>query len=59
VKRYADLAAETKGALERYAAEVRSGVFPADEHTYSIPEDELAAFEAAISGSRAESGTGT
>jgi len=59
VKRYADLAAATKGALERYAAEVRSGVFPADEHTYSIPEDELAAFEAAISGSRAESGTGT
>jgi 3-methyl-2-oxobutanoate hydroxymethyltransferase len=59
VKRYADLAAETKSALERYAAEVRSGVFPADEHTYSIPEDELAAFEAAISGSRAESGTGT
>jgi 3-methyl-2-oxobutanoate hydroxymethyltransferase len=59
VKRYADLAAETKSALERYAAEVRSGVFPADEHTYSIPEEELAAFEAAISGSRAESGTGT
>jgi 3-methyl-2-oxobutanoate hydroxymethyltransferase len=26
VKRYADLAAETRGALERYAAEVRSGV---------------------------------
>jgi 3-methyl-2-oxobutanoate hydroxymethyltransferase len=59
VKRYADLAAETKDALERYAADVRSGAFPADEHTYSIPEDELAAFEAAVSGSRAESGTGT
>jgi 3-methyl-2-oxobutanoate hydroxymethyltransferase len=59
VKRYADLAAETKDALERYAADVRSGAFPADEHTYSIPEDELAAFEAALSGSRAESGTGT
>jgi len=59
VKRYADLAAETKGALERYAADVRSGAFPADEHTYSIPEDELAAFEAALSGLRAESGTET
>jgi 3-methyl-2-oxobutanoate hydroxymethyltransferase len=59
VKRYADLAAETKDALERYAADVRSRAFPADEHTYSIPEDELAAFEAAVSGSRAESGTGT
>jgi 3-methyl-2-oxobutanoate hydroxymethyltransferase len=59
VKRYADLAAETKGALEHYAADVRSGAFPAVEHTYSIPEDELAAFEAALSGLRAESGTET
>jgi 3-methyl-2-oxobutanoate hydroxymethyltransferase len=48
VKRYADLAAETRSALERYAADVRSGAFPGDEHTYSIPEDELAAFEAAL-----------
>ena len=48
LKRYADLAAETKDALERYAADVRSGAFPADEHTYSIPDDELAAFEAAV-----------
>jgi 3-methyl-2-oxobutanoate hydroxymethyltransferase len=59
VKRYADLAAETRTALARYAADVRSGAFPGDEHTYSIPEDELAAFEAAVSGSRAESGTET
>ena len=59
VKQYADLAAETKSALERYAADVRSGAFPSDEHTYSIPEDELAAFEAALSGSRAESETET
>ncbi len=58
VKRYAALAAETRTALERYAADVRSGVFPGDEHTYSIPEDELAAFED-VSGSRAESGTET
>jgi 3-methyl-2-oxobutanoate hydroxymethyltransferase len=48
VKRYADLAAETRSALERYAADVRSGAFPGDEHTYSIPEDELAAFEEAV-----------
>jgi 3-methyl-2-oxobutanoate hydroxymethyltransferase len=59
VKRYADLAADTKAALERYAADVRSGAFPADEHTYSIPADELAAFEEALSGSRAESETET
>jgi 3-methyl-2-oxobutanoate hydroxymethyltransferase len=48
VKRYADLADETRAALERYAADVRSGAFPGDQHTYSIPEDELAAFEAAL-----------
>jgi 3-methyl-2-oxobutanoate hydroxymethyltransferase len=48
VKRYADLATETRSALERYAADVRSGAFPADEHTYSIPEEELAAFEEAV-----------
>jgi 3-methyl-2-oxobutanoate hydroxymethyltransferase len=59
VKRYADLATETRSALERYAADVRSGAFPADEHTYSIPEHELSAFEEAFSGSRAESGTET
>jgi 3-methyl-2-oxobutanoate hydroxymethyltransferase len=50
VKRYAELAPAIQDALERYAADVRSGAFPADDHTYSIPEDELAAF---VSGSRA------
>ena len=50
VKRYAELAAAIQQALERYAADVRSGAFPADEHTYSIPDGELAAF---LSGSRA------
>ena len=59
VKRYADLAAETRTALERYAADVRSGAFPGDEHTYSIPDDELAVFEEALSDSRAESRTET
>jgi 3-methyl-2-oxobutanoate hydroxymethyltransferase len=44
VKRYAELAPEIQGALERFAADVRSGAFPDDEHTYSIPDDELEAF---------------
>jgi 3-methyl-2-oxobutanoate hydroxymethyltransferase len=57
VKRYADLGAEIRGALERFAADVRSGAFPEEAHTYSIPDEELAAFEAAVSGSRAESRT--
>jgi 3-methyl-2-oxobutanoate hydroxymethyltransferase len=59
VKRYADLAGDIKDALERYAADVRTGAFPADEHTYSIPAEELALFEKSVSGSRAESGTET
>src|ERR671919_1366171 len=43
-KRYADLATEIHGALERFAGDVRSGAFPAEEHTYEMPEEELAAF---------------
>jgi len=52
VKRYAELAATIQEALERFAADVRSGSFPEDEHTYSIPDEELAEF---LSGSTTES----
>ena len=48
VKRYADLADEIGTALEHYVADVRSGTFPAEQHTYSIPDDELDRFEAAV-----------
>jgi len=48
VKRYAELAAEARSALERYAADVRTGAFPEESHTYAMPEDELALFEAAL-----------
>jgi 3-methyl-2-oxobutanoate hydroxymethyltransferase len=51
-KRYAEIGAEIQGALERFASDVRSGAFPTDEHTYAMPEDELAAF---LTGSTAES----
>jgi 3-methyl-2-oxobutanoate hydroxymethyltransferase len=44
VKRYAELGADIRHALEAFAAEVRSGAFPAAEHTYSIPDDELNLF---------------
>ena len=49
VKRYAELAPEIVRALESFAADVRSGAFPEDQHTYAMPEEELAIFEAAIS----------
>jgi 3-methyl-2-oxobutanoate hydroxymethyltransferase len=52
VKRYAELATTIQDALERFAADVRSGSFPEDEHTYSIPDEELAEF---LSGSTTES----
>src|SRR5207249_7639979 len=46
VKRYANLAEEIRGALTTYALEVRSGAYPAEEHTYAMPEDELELFSA-------------
>jgi 3-methyl-2-oxobutanoate hydroxymethyltransferase len=50
VKRYADLASEIRRALGAYVADVRGGAFPGDEHTYSMPEEELVQFEAAKPG---------
>jgi 3-methyl-2-oxobutanoate hydroxymethyltransferase len=46
VKRYANLAGEIREALKTYAEEVRSGIYPAPEHTYAMPEDELEVFSA-------------
>jgi 3-methyl-2-oxobutanoate hydroxymethyltransferase len=43
-KRYAEIGADIQRALERFAAEVRSGEFPAEEHTYAMPADEQEAF---------------
>jgi 3-methyl-2-oxobutanoate hydroxymethyltransferase len=54
VKRYANLATEIKGALERYASDVREHRFPEEQHTYSIPDEELAEFEAEIGDLAAE-----
>ena len=47
VKRYAELGKEMLAALERYAREVRGGVFPGPEHAYAMPEEELTLFESA------------
>ena len=48
VKQYARLGPEIQAALERYAADVRNGAFPEAQHTYGIPEEELALFEAGL-----------
>jgi 3-methyl-2-oxobutanoate hydroxymethyltransferase len=48
VKRYADLAAEAKRALETYVDDVRERRFPEEQHTYAIPDEELEEFEARL-----------
>ena len=53
VKEYADLSTEIRRALEAYAADVRGGAFPEEQHGYSIPQEELERFEALL-GERGE-----
>jgi 3-methyl-2-oxobutanoate hydroxymethyltransferase len=48
VKRYAEVAGVIGDAVSSYAADVRSGAFPEEKHTYAMPGDELALFEAAL-----------
>jgi 3-methyl-2-oxobutanoate hydroxymethyltransferase len=52
VKRYADLATEIRAALAAYAADVRERRFPEEQHTYSMPDEELRVFEAALTARR-------
>jgi 3-methyl-2-oxobutanoate hydroxymethyltransferase len=40
VKRYANLDADIEHAFREYAHDVRSGLFPAAEHCYEIPEED-------------------
>lgn len=49
-KRYADLAGTTREAMAAYAAEVRAGRFPDDEHAYSMKQEIAAAMRAAVRG---------
>ena len=46
VKRYANLAEEIRRALGAYATDVRDGTYPAKQHTYAMPDDELELFSA-------------
>ena len=45
VKRYAEMGTTIREALEAFAEDVREGRFPEEQHTYSMPEEELALFE--------------
>ena len=48
VKRYADVAALIREALEEYASDVREHRFPEEQHTYGMPDEEVALFEQAL-----------
>jgi len=50
VKRYAEIGETIREALETYAEDVRERRFPEEQHTYSMPDDELALFEQAVLG---------
>jgi len=53
VKRYANLADEIRRALTTYADEVRSGAYPAEEHTYPMPAEELDLFSQSMADGQA------
>jgi 3-methyl-2-oxobutanoate hydroxymethyltransferase len=48
VKRYAEVADVIEAAVGQYVSDVRERRFPEDVHTYSMPDEELAAFEEAV-----------
>lgn len=48
VKQYADLAGEIRRAVGAFVEEVRTRRFPDEQHTYAMPEEELAVFEEAV-----------
>jgi 3-methyl-2-oxobutanoate hydroxymethyltransferase len=56
VKQYAQIGVEISRALDAYVADVRSGAFPAQQHTYSMPEEELEAFRTALGEEREQEG---
>ena len=48
VKRFATVANEIRGGLQAFAAEVRAGTYPSEEHTYPISDEEFALFESEV-----------
>ncbi|GAW93781.1 3-methyl-2-oxobutanoate hydroxymethyltransferase [Calderihabitans maritimus] len=49
VKQYANLNSTIQEALKQYVKEVREGIFPEDQYTYSMKPEELAEFKKRIS----------
>ncbi len=57
VKRYAEIGELMGTAVAAYATEVRNHVYPAEEHTYTIPPEELEAFQNAVDAGSIEENT--
>ncbi len=57
VKRYAEIGELMGVAVAAYAMEVRSHVYPAEEHTYTISPEELEAFQNAVDAGSIEENT--
>jgi len=57
VKRYAEIGELMGAAVAAYATEVRNHVYPAEEHTYTIPPEELEAFQNAVDAGSIEENT--
>ncbi len=54
VRQYAAIGKTMKAAFEQYRDDVKAGVFPAEEHTYSMPDD---AWEAVAVGNGRKNGS--
>jgi 3-methyl-2-oxobutanoate hydroxymethyltransferase len=44
-KRYADVGAQVTEALRQFDREVRDGTFPAEEHSFTMKDSELASLQ--------------
>jgi 3-methyl-2-oxobutanoate hydroxymethyltransferase len=57
VKRYAEIGQAMGDAVRAYSGEVRQRAYPAAEHTYSIPDEELDAFLRSVGAGSIEENT--
>lgn len=48
VKKYADFHGQMQQAFQAYLAEIKAGIFPGPEHSIDMPDEEWAAFLAAL-----------
>lgn len=56
VKKYGDVWGEALKAVETYRKEVKSREYPAKEHTYPMPKEDLAVFEKLVTAEEEKSG---